>query len=110
MGILFGLTGVFGQEDVIQVQAGSKFVIVLESNATTGYSWHLVELPDKGMLELVSQRYIMRQSSLVGADGKEEWKFKALRPGETKVLFKYVRLWEKDVEPAKTEAFLVVIK
>ncbi len=110
IGVLFGFSGVFSQEDAIQVQAGSKFVVVLKSNATTGYSWHLAEPLDKEMLELVSQRYIIRQSSMVGAGGKEEWKFKALKSGRTRISFKYVRPWEKDGAPAKTESFLVIIE
>lgn len=110
IGVLLGVTGVFAQENIVQASSGKEFVITLESNPTTGYSWRLTERPDRSIVEFIRQRYIPPQDGLIGAGGKEEWVFKALRSGEIKVLFEYVRPWEKGTAPEKTESFLVIIK
>jgi len=110
IGVLFSTTGVFAQENIIRVEAGRQFVIKLESNPTTGYNWQLSEIPDPSMLEFIRQGYILPQNKLIGAGGQEEWVFKALKPGKIKILFKYVRAWEKEVAAEKTESFLVIVK
>ena len=97
------------QDSPRQVKAGKEFVITLNSNMTTGYQWQLAKAVDKGYLVLLGLKYVARQTKLVGAGGKEEWTFKAIKPGSTAVSFQYVRPWEKKA-PAKIKTIKVVIK
>ncbi len=97
-------------EMMIGTVARKSLVITLESNKTTGYEWQLAEPLDNNMLRFVSSKYATGDSDLVGAGGKEEWTFMALKPGRTTVSLKYVRPWEKETPPAKKIIFVVVIR
>lgn len=98
------------QTKVITVQAGQNFTITLEANATTGYRWQLAKPLDESLIRLVSSEYLPDKTELVGAGGKQIWVFKALNAGKTAVSFKYVRPWEKNIQPEKEESFVVIIK
>ena len=93
----------------VEVTAGQEFVIVLDSNRTTGYQWQSTGEPDKGIVQLLGSEYHSSETELVGAGGKEIWKFKALKQGETVIALKYVRPWEKDVPPVKYIQFTVIV-
>ncbi|MCX5710620.1 MAG: protease inhibitor I42 family protein [Candidatus Omnitrophica bacterium] len=96
--------------DTVQATVGKEFVITMEANATTGYSWELADPIDESQISLVSSEYVPANTDLVGAGGKSVWTFKALRVSKAKISFKYVRPWEKDVPPAKVSAFIVDIR
>ncbi|MCX5709177.1 MAG: protease inhibitor I42 family protein [Candidatus Omnitrophica bacterium] len=105
----------FGQEEqdavnTIQAYVGKDFIIVLDANATTGYSWELADPIDEGQIKLVGSEYVTANTGLVGAGGKSVWTFKALKVAKAKISFKYVRPWEKDVAPAKVSTFVVDIR
>ncbi len=97
-------------DNAIKAKAGKEFVVTLESNMTTGYQWQLARPVDKEYLTLVGLKYVTKKSKLVGAGGKEEWTFKAVKPGVTPVSFQYVRPWEKEAPPAKAQSFTVTIQ
>ena len=100
----------------IEVEEDQQFAIALESNPTTGYSWQLAEPLDESVVELVSSEYEKKaggtkggEGEAVGSGGEEAWTFKAVGKGDTKISFKYVRPWEKDVAPAEEKAFSVTV-
>ena len=93
----------------IDVGVNEEFVIVLESNPTTGYDWQ--ESHDENMLKLVGSEYKMgkeAEQGLVGAGGVDYFRFKALNKGETEVTMTYKRLWEE--ESLEQKVFIVDIK
>jgi len=75
-----------------KVAVGETYTIVLESNPTTGYSWHAVY--DEAGLELVEQEYEPGESGLIGAGGTERLIFKALAKGVYEIRLLYQRPWE----------------
>jgi inhibitor of cysteine peptidase len=95
----------------IEVKVGQSFIIKLESNATTGYSWRLAE-HKPGIVEKVSNTYVPSKTEgrMVGSGGIEEWTFKAIAKGKVIIILEYVRPWEKDVPPVKREVYQVIIK
>ena len=96
-------------EKSIEIATGQEFTIELDANATTGYQWQLAEPLDKRIIELLSTEYQISESGLIGAGGKEIWKFRAIDRGNTIISMKYTRLWEKDVAPVKKVQFRVTI-
>ncbi len=89
----------------IYVGLNDEFVIALEANHTTGYSWQLTEEVDENILSLEGVEYEAGDSELVGAPGEEEWTFKAVGEGRTELTFKYVRPWEtEEAEGEEAEA------
>ena len=100
----------------IKVDAGRHFFVRIKSNITTGYSWEFEQPVDKSKLEFIGKIHedAVREDSpdfrLLGAPGFEVFKFKALDPGQTDILLKLVRPWEKDVEPEKRHKINVTIE
>jgi len=93
----------------VEVEAGQEFVIVLESNPSTGYEWEISGSPGEN-IKLAEKGFRPPDNTMPGAPGRQYWNFKAESPASSKVTFNYVRPWEKDVAPAKTEAFTINVK
>jgi predicted secreted protein len=74
-----------------RVEVGKKFIISIESNPTTGYSWE--ESHDKDFIDLKEERYI-RTSMACGGGGIAQFTFVPLKSGVTEISFRYRRPWE----------------
>jgi len=94
----------------VELSVGQSLVVTLESNETTGYSWSLAQNSDETVLSETGKEYISPQTTLIGAGGKEEWTFKALRKGTSIISMEYSRPWETDTPPAETFDLTVVVK
>ena len=94
----------------IEISVGQSLVVTLDSNASTGYSWALNQNSDDSVLSNTGNEYIAPQTSLVGAGGKEEWTFKALKEGTSTISMEYSRPWETGTPPADTFELTVVVK
>lgn len=94
----------------IEAYSGQEITINLVSNPSTGYQWKLADPVDETMLKLASSAYVAPATDLIGAPGKEVWKFQTLRAGEALIAFKYVRPWEAQDESAPKGIFKVIIK
>jgi predicted secreted protein len=79
----------------IEISVGSQFIIVLESNLTTGYKWEASF--DSNLIKLVKSDYKQAESKpdMVGVGGKEYFTFEGLKKGDTKVTLDYQRSWEQ---------------
>ena len=93
----------------VELSVGQSLVVTLESNATTGYSWALFQNSDEGVLNKTGNEYIAPQTTLIGAGGKEEWTFKALKKGTSTISMGYSRPWES-TPPVDTFDLTVVVK
>ena len=109
-------------EKTIVTRVNQQFIIVLDSNPTTGYEWE--ESYDEGMLKLVESKFQRAgrrpkgakgakpakppEEGLVGVGGTQYFRFKALETGKTEITFTYKRAWETDL--AEQRVFSVDIK
>jgi len=95
---------------IIEIRVRQEFVIALDSNITTGYSWQVSY--DQYMLELVEKTYEQNPNpqGLSGVGGVEYFRFKALNIGETEITFVYKRSWEDPTPQDKTKVFIVRIR
>ena len=84
--------------------------VSLESNPTTGYSWQLISPADRKVLRLYYSKYRARTSKLVGAGGREEWKFRAMAPGTTIVKAVYSRPWERSTPSEKIFSLTIRVR
>ncbi len=94
----------------ITASPGQHFIIILDSNRTTGYQWVTSSPNDNAIIKLVGKEYRELQPGRIGAGGNEVWIFEAVGSGKTEIVLNYVRPWEKNVPPAKTRTFKVNIK
>jgi predicted secreted protein len=77
----------------VQVRVGDTLVVMLDSNASTGFRWMLTREPDPNVLELVGSEYVAAETTLVGAGGQELWRFHAVGEGSTDLRLTYERSW-----------------
>jgi inhibitor of cysteine peptidase len=87
----------------VDLIVGETVDLHLESNPTTGYSWNSLRLPDWKIVKQTNHAYQGPESTssthvLVGAGGKEHWKFLAVAEGETGIDLVYRRGWEDPQE------------
>ena len=93
----------------VELSVGQSLAVTLNSNASTGYSWYLAQNSDETVLNKTGNEYISPQTTLVGAGGKDEWTFKALKKGNSTISMGYSRPWESML-PAETFNLTVVVK
>lgn len=81
----------------INVNQGNIFILKLNENPSTGYSW---QLSLSSGLKLLSDNYYSSQSSgprpIVGAGGYHLWIIQAKSKGSQQVEATYKRPWEQD--------------
>jgi len=94
----------------ILVSAGEQFSIALDSNMTTGYSWQMAKKAVGPVVKFIGSDYRNPVSNMAGAGGVEHWTFIAQSAGTEQLTFRYLRPWEKDVEPARTVTFTIVVE
>ena len=116
------LTGVASAAAVVLTEAdsdksasitvGQELRVELKSNATTGYSWKVASAADKILQDTVKSEYVAdaHAEGVVGAGGRQIWHFKGSAAGTQILKFEYRRPWEKDVKPAQTATFEIVVK
>ncbi len=91
-----------GSDKEASTNTGQEFMVALESNPTTGYSW--TETHDSTFLVLYSDEYKpgTNKGDTVGAGGTHYFRFRALKPGTTEITFTYKRPWETEVFEVST--------
>ncbi len=91
------------------VLIGYMTQIQLESNPTTGYSWRLAK--PASLFDVAKDDYkpAAKQPNVVGSGGTQVITLRAKQQGEETLKFEYVRPWEKDVAPVKTQVCKVKV-
>lgn len=74
---------------ILTVQPGQTFTVVLPANASTGYRWQITSTLDASLVQPSGQDYISEQPVMPGSGGMDVWTFSALAPGETEIQFGY---------------------
>ena len=97
-------------ETSISLQAGQCFSLKFVTSPGTGYSWMLAAPLDEKMLIVKEMRSEAPENGLLGASEYEIWLCQALRAGKSEIALKYVRPWEKDLDPLRTHVFKVLIR
>jgi predicted secreted protein len=93
----------------ITVQRGTKLVVALPANASTGYAWRIVSKPTP-VLRLVSQRYVRAKSKLIGAHGQYVATFVARTSGSTVLRLAYMRTTHPPSRPAQRYRLTVAVR
>ncbi len=104
--LLLGATGVIisaaateGQDKMV-AQVQQKFQIKLPENPSTGFSWEAGF--DKNFVTLESRNYVDGGTGRRGGGGVAVFSFVPLKEGNTSLVFRYKRPWEKTVEQEKS--------
>jgi inhibitor of cysteine peptidase len=98
------------QGKLYRCQILQEFVVELQANPSTGYSWQFAG-GDQSLVRLMYEEYMPgEERELVGAPGKQLFYFQAIAPGRTPLRLEYRRSWEKEAAPAKTFSITLVIR
>jgi C1A family cysteine protease len=86
-----------------QIDLGESDMLVLrlESNPSTGYSWHVQEM-DQNVLHQVGEFEFEPQANMPGAPGTQVLRFVGVSKGRVNLKLAYRRSWKRDVEPLQT--------
>ena len=95
-------------EKTIEAVAGDEFTITLRTNPASGYHWELAEELNSNIVEYVWKDFVPTQPDLPNSSGKDVWRFKAVAPGETKIVLGYYMGMTED--SAEMLTFTVVVK
>lgn len=94
----------------IKAILGEEFVIALDANPTTGYSWRFSGKFDESILQLVESKFQAPGTQLKGAGGTRIYILKAIGRGKATVSLEYLRPWEKKRRPVKKVVFHVTVQ
>jgi inhibitor of cysteine peptidase len=96
------------------MKRGDTLIVHLPSNPSTGYSWSFTftkpDILTPGKAGEIQYPLQGSERRIVGAGGNQDWFFRAMRSGKTKILFVSTRPWEIGVVPARTIAWPVSVK
>ena len=95
----------------VEVAVGGSVIVNLESNASTGFQWVLVNIGDETVLKNVANTYeAPEDTGMVGVPGEEIWTFDALKKGTSTIAMEYSQPWAGGTKAAETFDLTVVVK
>jgi len=112
---LYSLVSYAGAAEVMKVTVAAnkpRFIITLPSNPSTGYTW-VVTHYDNLKLRLISSKFQVTKTGLVGAPGKMNFVFARIPKymptlRHTQISFAYLRPWEhQSVKTQDVEVFFM---
>ncbi len=92
------------------MSVGDTLVVTLASNASTGFSWQLVQISDPSVLQQVGQQFNQPPTPVPGAPGTEVWTFKALKTGTSAILMEYSQPFSGGIKGAQTFSLTIVVQ
>ncbi len=80
----------------VELNVGDSFSLVLGSNHSTGFSWtENAAITDVSIFTQTNHQYLKDSpQEVIGAPIQEQWSFKALRTGTTRLSLSYDRPWD----------------
>lgn len=96
----------------VTLEVDQVLAIKLESNPTTGYSWHVMEVDEtilqaEGGPEMIEPT---QATPMLGAGGWEVIRYRAKAAGETVIKLGYSRSFEPDAAPIETFTLTVKVR
>jgi predicted secreted protein len=99
------------QEDngsTIELEPGDFVHLLLVTNTSTGFAWHIEQLDDQVFRSLCHAS--IPQGPLMGAPSDLKWFFDAVGPGETDLVLKYYRIWDGSASAIDTFLMHVIVE
>lgn len=95
--------------ETVELTAGQKLVLSLESNPTTGFDWEVSEI-DEDVIKQSGESEYKSESDLIGAGGVRTFTFEAVTAGTSALKLIYHRSWEKDIPPEQVFTVTINVK
>jgi predicted secreted protein len=91
--------------ETITVAKNQEFDIDLKNYATCGYLWE-IDLDERFV---VLEERTVEPNDKIGGYGMEKFTFKAVDLGDTKIVLKLLRPWEKAPEDQRMEYRIIIV-
>jgi len=105
--VIKGMNSKSGDYDY-KIKKGEQFIINLDENITTGYSWNY-KIDDETVVKLFKDEYQEPSSKLIGASGTHQFIFVGEKKGDATITFKYYRIWEGEESSVEVKEFNVKV-
>ena len=87
----------------LRLQAGQRLTLVLPSDPTTGYRWHVQNTAQPALRSLGPEVFSNPEDvGMVGGAGQSMWRFEAGAQGTGTLLLVYQQPWAPEVTPIKS--------
>jgi inhibitor of cysteine peptidase len=93
----------------VEIERGQVLAITLESNASMGYTWEVIELDDSILQQAREPEFRMR-GDRPGDPNDMTIRFEAVNSGRTTLKLLYHRRWEKEEAPQEIFSIEVVVR
>ena len=92
----------------VSMHTGDTLVVILESNASTGYAWSLTAKPDPSVMTFGGEQVQPPATPMPGAAGHQVFTFSAAAPGTAEFTLTYARPFG-DEKPYQIDTFTVTV-
>jgi predicted secreted protein len=97
-------------QKAVSVNKNQEFIIKLVSNPSTGYTWSLSEGYDKTVVGLIGNVFVPANTDRSGAPGEDQWTFRGISTGKTKISLVYARSWESTTPAQTVKDYSITVK
>jgi predicted secreted protein len=80
----------------VRAAMGETFDVRLEGTPTSGYVWELDLRAIPDTVEFISAETITSPGAIAGGPAVQVFRFRAVRPGDAHIRFRYQRRWETE--------------
>jgi inhibitor of cysteine peptidase len=94
----------------LSVSVEDKIKVTLPESPTSGYLWSVTQLDTEVIIKMGEKFVEPKSLNKIGAGGKREFAFQALKPAATDITLTCKRPWESGEEPSSTFKVTVLIK
>ena len=96
----------------VSVKMGSRIVVTLCSNPTTGFQWsEKAQIGNPQVLEQKSYKFVApANTGMVGVPGNAVWIFEAMGPGTSTAYLEYSRNWQGGEKAVQTFKLNVTVQ
>jgi predicted secreted protein len=94
---------------VTKIGIEGYFQIILADDTSGELRWLFKDPPNESLLKLVNESFDGPEGE-EGGPGNRIWLFQAVSAGETELTIEFLRPWEEDTPPEKSETFKIVIE
>jgi inhibitor of cysteine peptidase len=85
----------------VELKPGQTLAVTLESNASTGYTWEVIEL-DENIFRQIGEPEFRMKGNRPGDPNEMTIRFRAVNAGQTTLKLLYHRRWEAEEVPQET--------